>query len=397
MTILPTIVPDATLQLIERFDWLKSWRIGQQMRVTALSSSDAGRATLLFGNRQLTARTDQPIRKGEQLTVSVKQLQPEPMLQIVARHPSAPPPQEGLLQAALRSLMPRQAALAPTLAALDGYLATTSMTPELRKQVEALLRKLPTPDELRNPATLRRLIRDSGLFLESRVVTGGESMTGLFEDDLKALLMRLRARLDAAGPQAGSATAGREERTPLPAPPLQRAGTAPPSQARFPLEHALQLLAGDGGDRLWRMVDGAISRLVLHQSLTVESQLHGEPRWLLELPVRSGDGIDTIPIQIQGPPPGSTGEEGSGWSFNLSIDLPNLGPLQIHAGLTGRRLHATLWSTRPETVTLIEAHLEPLRERLAEHVDEIELACRHGAPATTGQTPRLPTLVDEWA
>lgn len=396
MTIAPTIAPDATLQLIERFDWLKSWRIGQQMRVTALSDSNAGRATLLFGNRAMTARTDQKIRRGERLTVAVTELEPEPVLRIVARHAAqAPQPQQGLLNTTLRSLMPRQGTLAPALAALGGQ--DTALSPELRKLVEALMRRLPTERELRDPAQLRQLVRNSGLFLEARVVTGGESIAGLFSEDLKAQLIRLRTLLDTATPQTrGDRPAGD---APLPGntPPLQRAGATPGPQPRAMFAAALNLLDSEGGDALWRLVDGAISRLVLHQALTVEQQLQGEPRWLLELPVRSDEGIDIIPLQIQGPRHGKNDAASRGWNIELTLDLPRLGPLHIHVGLTGDHLSATLWSPEPETVAHIERHLAQLRERLAGHIESVDLACHLGTPPSSGEALRLPALVDEWA
>jgi len=400
MTIAPTIAPDSALQLIERFDRLQSWRIGQQMRVTALSHTEAGRATLLFGDRALTARTDQPIRRGEKLTVEVSELDPEPVLRVIARHAqTAPQTPPNMLNTALRSLMPRQSSLGSALAALAALSGQLNdLSPELRKQVETLLQRLPTSGDLRDPVQLRQLIRDSGLFLEARVVTGGEAFAGMFSEDLKAQLIRLRASLDAASAKAkGEPAASQEKPPPGTTSPLQRAGMPPAAQPRVTFASALTLLAGEGNEALWRLVDGAVSRLVLHQSLTVEQQLQGEPRWLLELPVRTESGIDTIPMQIHGPPRDQEAGGANGWTVELSLDLPNLGPLQIHVGLIAERLSATLWSPNPETVALIESHLAQLREHLNSHVEAVDLACHLGEPPVSGQTPRLPTLVDEWA
>lgn len=283
----------------------------------------------------------------------------------------------------------------------------------LRGSIDKLLGALPDSTQLSTAKGLAQALENSGLLLEAKLLQG---QTGGLPQDLKANLLRLIAQLlpqlpGGAGTLAGLHNASVQN---LPALARQMLGVNPAGSARqqalgFPLpSRLLQNMDGEADlETLLKLAAAAISRLQTHQlSSLAQTQVDANGNllttWQLELPMRHQQ--EVIPLQIklqredEGGKPGKNEQKETLWRIDLAFDLDRLGPLQVRAQLLRGSLSSQIWAERPDTVGLINAELDHLRDRLlAAGLEVGELACSQGLPPQGPKTSLEQRWVDETA
>ena len=126
-------------------------------------------------------------------------------------------------------------------------------------------------------------------------------------------------------------------------------------------------------------VDAGLSRITTHQLQNADAAQQGGVFVFLELPIRAGDAIDTVAIEIEG---GGSDSDGAGEDqLELNLEVPvDDGTLRARLGLAGKRLALTVWSESA-----------PLRELIAANLGELDAGLqRHGfdlAPIMLREVP----------
>ncbi len=196
----PSAIPLSSLTLTGSPPDLRAWQVGQLLQAQVLTGTVNNQVTLRIGQTTLAAQTQTPLTAGQTLTVQVARLGDQPVLKLL---PQTPPVLTDPLTAALRSALPRQTGLAPLLANL-GLLAQSARAgntpPPLPATVlqaaEQIYRDLSDSHQAATARGLQRAIRDTGLFLESKLAQltrGGSAELGT---DFKAALLRLQTLLN---------------------------------------------------------------------------------------------------------------------------------------------------------------------------------------------------------
>lgn len=417
---------------------LSTWRVGQVLAATVVSSPQPGRAELRIGNLQLAAQTGNlQLTAGQTLRLEVASLREMPVLKLLGVL------QQNPVNQALRDALPRQQPLSPLLNALTRLAAAGQLPPETARLVRELLVRLPEPAAVATPTGLRQALRDSGLFLEAKLARpntppgaapGANPPAGKgaeFAGDLKANLLRLvrvlrdsvansapagargaGAAAPAAAPGGGAATpsaqlaaalaaAGTRGLGGLPGAPLLDPG-APLRRGQPPLPPAAaarfaQLEQTLGRSELLRQVEGALARVQLNQLSSLPQDRTQPPEWLIELPVRREGETDVWALRIGREPErgggrddGRDDEDGPAWTVMLAFDLPGLGPMQTRLSLRGDSVDAQFFSREQGILPVVAEHLPVLQARLQQAGLRVnELSCRHGqipAPAAPPQT-----------
>ncbi len=170
---------------------------GQLLRAVVEALDGQGRATLRVGSALLTADMGFAVRTGDKLTLQVIRSGQTPLLAPV------PPPQPALdLHQALRTLLPKQAPLPPLLQRLATVAQRperTALPTEVVRQVRTLLENLPDAGQIRKPGALKRALRDSGNFLDTRLLNASRgATTRIPSTDFQASLLRLKQALQTA-------------------------------------------------------------------------------------------------------------------------------------------------------------------------------------------------------
>jgi hypothetical protein len=142
----------------------------------------------------------------------------------------------------------------------------------------------------------------------------------------------------------------------------------------------------------------AVARLSLHQWSSSESTESGNARWLLEMPVRSQDGIDIVHFSIDREG-GQDGEDAEpAWRVELAFELPDLGPIHARLIVSGNRVSANLWVDDARTVERARAELWRLQEALEKRLLQVtHIGCTAGHPPRPQQSERTPAFVDDRA
>ena len=173
-----------------------AWTTGQLLQAT-VGRSEAGRVLLQIGHRQVMAETSLPLQPGQRIDLRVQETGRLPVLRILSALTEDDP-----AAAAVRQLLPRQAPLAPLLGTLAA-LARQSH-PALPAAVDAAVRGLgaglPDTRQVSTAAGLKAALRNSGLFLEPRLLAdpGRPPPAADFKAGLLRLLQALRASPPAA-------------------------------------------------------------------------------------------------------------------------------------------------------------------------------------------------------
>ena len=371
--------------------------------------------TALSGST-LSIDSPQPLRIGTLLSALVQDSQTLKFLPLSNRQEQLAVSQQ------LVSQQSRQGSLDGLLKMLQSLPPATDQTSQdLRAAVDKLLANLPDVQQLSTPKGLAQALANSGVFLETKLLTG---QTPTLAPDMKADLLKLIAQLTPGLPGNTNLNAIIAANTLAQALPsfvrnaLGMLGqvSAKPVPSSFPLpDRLLQSLEGEGDlEHLLRLAAAAVSRLQSHQLSSLEQTgVTDDGRllstWQLEIPMRNLQ--DIVPLQVkfqreEAPEKQEANEQRRDerepkqqlWRVDLAFDMEPLGPMQIQAQLISGSLSSQLWAERPYTASLIENNLSALRQRLLDSGLNVgDLDCHLGTPPQGIQTHLEHRWVDETA
>jgi len=360
----------------------------------------------------LSIDSPQPLRIGTLLSAQVQDAQTLKFVPLSNRSEQLAVTQQLVNQTG------RQGSLDGLLKLLQNLPASSQPSSDLRAAVDKLLAGLPDVQQLSTPKGLVQALASSGMFLESKLLTGQNPSLA---PDMKADLLKLIAQLTPGLPASTNLSAIIAANTLAQAMPnfvrnaLGMLGqvSAKPSPTGFPLpERQLQSAEGeDDLEHLLRLAAAAVSRLQSHQLSSLEQTgVTADGRlmsiWQLEIPMRNLQ--DIVPLQVkfqredapEREQPKERREEREPkqqlWRVELAFNMEPLGPLQIQAQLIKGSLSSQLWAERPYTANLIESNLAGLRDRLlASGLNVGDLDCHLGTPPQGPQTRLEQRWVDE--
>ncbi|MCU0072273.1 flagellar hook-length control protein FliK [Pseudomonas koreensis] len=371
--------------------------------------------TALSGST-LSIDSPQPLRIGTLLSALVQDSQTLKFLPLSNRQEQLAVSQQ------LVSQQSRQGSLDGLLKMLQSLPPATDQTSQdLRAAVDKLLANLPDVQQLSTPKGLAQALANSGVFLETKLLTG---QNPTLAPDMKADLLKLIAQITPGLPGNTNLNAIIAANTLAQALPsfvrnaLGMLGqvSAKPVPSSFPLpDRLLQSLEGEGDlEHLLRLAAAAVSRLQSHQLSSLEQTgVTDDGRllstWQLEIPMRNMQ--DIVPLQVkfqreEAPEKQEANEQRRDerepkqqlWRVDLAFDLEPLGPMQIQAQLISGSLSSQLWAERPYTASLIESNLTALRQRLLDSGLNVgDLDCHLGTPPQGIQTRLEHRWVDETA
>jgi hypothetical protein len=369
--------------------------------------------TALSGST-LSIDSPQPLRIGTLLSAQVQDAQTVKFVPLSSRQEQLAVTQQ------LVDQQSRQGSLDSLLKRLQNLPPSDQTSVELRSAAARLLAGLPDVQQLSTPKGLAQALASSGMFLESKLLTG---QNPTLAPDMKGDLLKLVAQLSQGLPANTSLGAIIAANTLAQAMPnfvrnaLGMLGqvSAKPSPTGFPLPE--RLLKGADGENdlehLLRLAAAAVSRLQSHQlssleqtGVTADGRLMST--WQLEIPMRNMQ--DIVPLQLkfqredapEKQQPKERREEHEPkqqlWRVELAFSMEPLGPLQIQAQLVKGSLCGQLWAERPYTASLIESNLAELRDRLlSAGLNVGDLDCHLGTPPQGPQTRLEQRWVDETA
>jgi len=421
-------LPPASLTLNTAKPLVQVWSVGQLLEATVATPVDQGRLSVVIGGTRLEASTNTPLRPGQNLLVRVERQAETIVLRVLEQRPG---PQE-VQASALRAALPRQAPLPPLFANLDVLAKTPDRirhdaAPQWGQLARSVVGALPQARALSTPEGLRRAMADSGVFFESRAAGAGSGSTPFPVQDLKAGLLRLlalvtgervvnaspvEARPAPPLPATASSPSASSKNTPATAfnPPAssqntaatpQPSAVAPPPQAEPPQRTSPPQPQTPSTPSLPDMVtpekiatafrsqlEGAVSRIQLHQLNSLPTEEGVRPVWSMEIPVRTEERVDIWSLCIEQEAPGKGSSAVGRWSVSLAFELETLGPVRARVALQDQKVSASFWAEHEETAELFDQLKGQLRERLVELGLTVgNILCAQGLPPTPEKSP----------
>lgn len=390
---------------------LQNLRSGQLLQAMVLSQTDQGAAKIRLGSLEVTAKTAIRLNPGQKLLLEVTKTGTPPEMRVLQA-----PNLETLKSEALRSILPKQLPIAKLIENLRSQLPNFSgpsypqAAPERIQMSDfpgnrgtpmpdliSILRSISVQSVARDePVTaerLRRLLNESGLFLESRLAGGLAPLPNDLKGNLLRLLYLLRPRLTSRLPEnnnplksdqvlrsgksalpAGSPLKPLVELLPQIEDAISRVRLNPPislpvdverHQARSsgqselpagsPLKPLIELLA---------QAEGAISRVRMNQLISLP--VHDETRqvWQFEIPVIQENHTDSFLVRLEQKKSGSGVPHDHSWAVTIDFDLQPLGPVSARINLQQGEVSSLFTAEKKVTVARLERALPKLHQAL---------------------------------
>ncbi len=296
------------------------WKLNQELPATVVNSSPSGKFTIQIGGEVYTSQSSLYLESGKSLIVKVVSLHPQIGLAIVSSgndNRQAEKIPAAVLSSQLIQEMQKASnkSVSNLLTFLDSFNldALRSLPAETLSLINMLKKKLLKPGELSDPAKLRAAILQSGLLLESQLLSlQNQTQKSIVDigDDLKAILISLYKSLD-------------NRQLKLPRRRLL-ANTSQSIALSSYLDNGLE--SSDVRMQLLQEVEEALSRITKQQSSSVDDSSTGIQRWPFELTVKALLQPLTIPITIYRDQ--SSREESLNqplWGAEFSLRLKNSG------------------------------------------------------------------------
>lgn len=423
LSTLPTTTPRATSAPAVAA-LAQSWSVGQLLTISVIDKIDSSTVRVAINGQPLIARSTLDLPPGSQLTAKVLTAGSQPQLLLQA--PTAAESDSATVSAALGRTLPQQAPLAevvPRIAQQLTHPASPALLgSEVAKQIDTLLKTLPSLRALVQPGALATAVRLAGNRLERSL---GEAVTAsataaqtspapaatappLPEGDLKLQLIALREALLTTTRPEPTTGAPRAPGTPLPsaaapasllaapdeASPMAKSTAPAVNVARSPELAVAMAMANEtpGNDRapladdaqrstlratvgqapplpsagaLLDDVNAALARITTHQLDSANAAQNQTLLACYELPVKTPYGIQTLTVDVQDEGRKQVGSAPAALAVMVEVPVGELGKLRARIGLAGERIAITTWSDTPALRDLILAHIAELDAALA--------------------------------
>ncbi len=379
----------------------RQWSVGQLLQASVTGRAANGEYSLRIGQQEVRAQSPVPLQIGERMALKVLEAGQLPVLQRISPDAAL----KETMSQALRDYLPRQSSVSPLLANLS-HLSTNAdaraqLPPSALKLAQSIFQQLPRAEQLSSPGILKQQVENAALFLESRLAARVlQPGAGVPQENFKASLLRLAALLPLPQgeekSQQNPATARQLQpgvssalfKQPLLPPTTTQPPQTSPLQPRPETEAiakptlALQNFAEEAGRELAKQVESVLSRVVVNQLSSLNAEQNGQQQWLVDIPMRENNNGKLLQLHIEKDEKQSSEQTTeTHWSFSLSIDLGELGPLHARVSLHGDRLTANLWAEQEQTLDLINQHSDYLGGRLVEvGLENNQVRCFMGKP-----------------
>jgi len=329
---------------------IHNWKVGQILKAVVISNTPrgygGGHATLQLGNNRYTVRSQTPLKSGQVLTLEVKRLSPNPILQRL----NTPSPQgTGQLERNIAALLSHQVRMSDGLRMLLSY--RNRLDPITNHHIDQLLSKLPTATDLSQPANLRDALMTSGNHFENRLLQGKPPAPADIKSQLELVLSSL------------------------------------PASVKHPLHHTLK---------------GMIGRISLNQLQSMQQSTPTQTHLAVELPIQMKHDFHNVRIEIEADKQNTQANSPvpPNWMVKLQLSPPGLGQIEIHVTGSGKNISARFWAERSATVHQLDRFMGGLATALKQNgLKPGTLDAYHGqAPARKSEFPQsLSGLLDTQA
>ncbi|MGR8931349.1 MAG: flagellar hook-length control protein FliK [Gammaproteobacteria bacterium] len=348
-----------SLQLLPTSDTSDKLTLGGK---TALSLSLDQLIPSASANTPNQTRNPSPL-SGQILQLQVVRTGIKPLFSVTVAAPDA----AETMAETLRQLLPAQDSPLPLLNQLPETLAKSgvdaSVSETLKLIAQDILRHLPQAADLNDPVRLKQGFKDSGLFLESKLLEllNGKTPADL-NPDFKAKLLKL----------------------------VQILSHELANKAELGARTGVSLL-----DELLHKAQNALAKLTLDQINALPKEDSAKQSWAVEIPFYKNDKPDSVRIEIERDQSNSGETKEKNWAVSITITPPNLGTIRCRISCYDGSVNTRFQSDVTSTVELIDSHLDCLKKQLEDKgltVGFMDAQTSQAFPLNNSKTPLMQLL-----
>ena len=320
---------------------LSNWRVGQVLNALVVDRMPSGNVLLNVGGREFVTPLDLPVQAGSRLQLEVQQVQPQVTLKVLTSARDATPSQltQPTTQASPQSLLSSSTAFSvdakpSPLSSLLVALSTPSVQPALRALVSQA------------PALASLLTALSSQSLQTTALSGGAlaaaiGRSGLFNEANLALDRGRRA-----------STSSKTQLAQL----QKLIGELPTANLNTEARASLSTLSD--------LTNAALANLTQQQLISMPQDT-GSQRWCFCTPmVYEGSLVDLNMVIERDEKKGESSNAEAIWRVDLSLSLPEIGPIRVLVTLRGREVSVVFNSDSTKVRGLVDASFGQLKERM---------------------------------
>ena len=351
---------------------LSNWRVGQVLNALVVDRMPSGNVLLNVGGREFVTPLDLPVQAGSRLQLEVQQVQPQVTLKVLTSAREGTPSQltQPTTQVSQQSLLSSSTAFSvdakpSPLSSLLVALATPSAQPALR----ALVSQAPALASLVSALSSQTLQANA---LSGGAISAAISRSGLFnEADLAA----------DRGSRASSSS-----KTQLAQ--LQKLiGELSTTNLNREAKASLSTLSD--------LTNAALANLTQQQLISMPQDT-GSQRWCFGMPIAyEGSLVDLNMVIERDEKNGEASNAEAIWRVDLSLSLPEIGPLRVLVAMRGREVSVIFNSDSSQVRGLVDATFGQLKERMilndfrvtsitAQAMTEVPAAQKDSSPSSGG-------------
>lgn len=395
---------------------LPQWMLGQVLNATVSGRKSADTLLLQINNQAIEAKTNsnKPIYIGAQLKLVVEQQGSPAVLRVLQQE--SPKLIQETKQQLLRENIPKQASMEKLTSILNQTIKNPSgiikgLTAPIEQQIKKLIDQLPTQINLKNEPGLKSAIKNSGIFLESKLLaevtnkqntrnqaqTIAQSNSPNIAKDLKTNLLQLSELITKY-----------KQDTQKPVPQLIKpaqvmslfeGAKSPHMNTKPDVRNTAVLIDIDSKvdiETISKQLESSIARIEVNQSKAVVTHDNQLPAWSIELPVKDKQDIDLLKLDIQHDKKSKPeNDKEQIWTVNLKINFQDKGAVSARLSILDKEVSATLWSEDQRLNDLIDNNLSLLSKRIENcGLSRGKIVCLAGSPASPDEHMSADNLIN---
>lgn len=334
------------------------WSLNQVLKATVLNNSPEGKLLQIEGTNY-RIQTNTAAEPGKSLLLRVASLSPQVELVFVDsfRNGSRAEPNPAAILSAKLLQKTQQESKKNTsnllfFMKLFNFSDLQSLPNETLSLLNSLKKKLIRSEDLSNTSKLKPALRQSGLLLESKLMSlesRQQASSPEFDGDLKAILFQLFKSLNR---KPTSLTQG-----------ASRASTYPGHG--LSVYRANEQESGNVKTQLMHEVEEVLSKIVMQQKNTLEESGEDRQRWFFELPVNFRSQLLSIPVTVyRDNASRNEFSNESSWGAEFSLELQNSGFINANVSIANTSVSISLRSELNKTAQYLNQQRDALRDSL---------------------------------
>lgn len=320
---------------------LSNWRVGQVLNALVVDRMPSGNVLLNVGGREFVTPLDLPVQAGSRLQLEVQQVQPQVTLKVLTSAREGTPSQltQPTTQVSQQSLLSSSTAFSvdakpSPLSSLLVALATPSAQPALR----ALVSQAPALASLISALSSQSL---QATALSGGAIAAAVGRSGLFNEANLAMDRSSRASSSSKTQLAQ----------------LQKLiGELPTTNLNAEARASLSTLSD--------LTNAALANLTQQQLISMPQDT-GSQRWCFGIPLAyEGSLVDLNMVIERDEKNGESSSAEALWRVDLSLSLPEIGPIRVLVTMRGREVSVVFNSDSSQVRGLVDATFGQLKERM---------------------------------